>query len=452
MMKEVTSKSTIALLSMVFLLLIVCCDDNTPEGGDIESVEIPSSDASSPIISGQMIVVRGIGFNENSKIWLQGSIATKTSGVQADIISYSNESISFIAPKISGNCNVVLEQNGKTQELGQVYLEERNIENLPEYVYAIGYAKNPDSVDELPSEGNSSYTTKSDNINLPILYLYDSQNGVFENKNELPHGEIIKFALPENDGNGNTYYFKYLPETKQVGLYGYNIKEQIENMVCMDWLNKFTNTAPGMAIGIIENTLCGVEASINKGFEIVSFGKGGKTTLLKKAFPYDKIDGKYVTQFYCEDDNLIFTYDKESRCVLLPGNIGFKDDDESYSCVLSLNMRTGDVKVLRDEQDAYFYEVLATKQGIILVMADKSNEKTILKLINPETLETISVLDEVNEYIVFSIYNEKNNSIYWPSSNGMSEDYVFGYNFDSKQINVSSNSLPYIETLFSIKY
>lgn len=117
MMKEVTSKSTIALLSMVFLLLIVCCDDNAPEGGDIESVEIPSSDASSPIISGQMIVVRGIGFNENSKIWLQGSIATKTSGVQADIISYSNESISFIAPKISGNCNVVLEQNGKTQEL-----------------------------------------------------------------------------------------------------------------------------------------------------------------------------------------------------------------------------------------------------------------------------------------------------------------------------------------------
>lgn len=91
--------------------------------------------------------------------------------------------------------------------------------------------------------------------------------------------------------------------------------------------------------------------------------------------------------------------------MLLPGNIGFKDDDESYSCVLSLNMRTGDVKVLRDEQDAYFYEVLATKQGIILVMADKSNEKTILKLINPETLETISVLDEVNEYIVFSIYN-----------------------------------------------
>lgn len=103
--------------------------------------------------------------------------------------------------------------------------------------------------------------------------------------------------MPENDGNGNTYYFKYLPETKQVGLYGYNIKEQIENMVCMDWLNKFTNTAPGMAIGIIENTLCGVEASINKGFEIVSFGKGGKTTLLKKHFLMTRLTENMLPNF-----------------------------------------------------------------------------------------------------------------------------------------------------------
>lgn len=65
--------------------------------------------------------------------------------------------------------------------------------------------------------------------------------------------------------------------------------------------------------------------------------------------------------------------------MLLPGNIGFKDDDESYSCVLSLNMRTGDVKVLRDEQDAYFYEVLATKQGIIwlwLIKVTKNHTET----------------------------------------------------------------------------
>ena len=505
MMKTSIFGNTIALWGMVFLLLASCSDDNAPDtkpGGNIENVEMPSSDASAPIISGQMVVIRGTGFNENSKIWLQGPAKTKASGVQADIISYSDESISFIAPQMSGNCSVILEQDGQTQELGQIYLEERDLTNLSEYIYAVGYAKDPDSEDAV-SPGESSSTTRSGETNSPILYLYDTQNGTFEKTCELPQGEIIKFALPENNGNGNTYYFKYLPETEQVGLYGYDIKEQTEKLVCMDWLYEYNGmgdddsempssstdmgssnvgsttqtrsggTSPGMAIGIIENTLCGVEASIDRGFEIVSFGDDGKTTLLKKAFPYDKIDGRYVTQFYCEDDNLIFTYDKESRCVLLPGNIRFEGDDDSYSCVLSLNMRTGDVRVLRDEQDTYFFEVLATKQGVVLVATDKESDsgsvvvggsdsenmpktrsagKTILKLINPETLETVSVLDEVNQYIVYSIYNEKNNSIYWSSSNGTSEDYVFEYNLDSKQVNISDNSLPYIETLFSIKY
>lgn len=445
MMRTSIFRNTIALWGMVFLLLVSCSDDNTPDTnhrGTIDNVEMPLSDASAPIISGQMVVIRGVGFNENSKIWLQGPGKSIASGVQADIISFSEESISFIAPQMSGNCNVVLTQDGKTQELGQVYLEERDLANLSEYVYAIGYAKDPYFEDANP----------------PVLYIYDSRNGMFKKANELPQGEIIKFALPENNGNGNIYYFKFLPGRKQVGLYCYNIKEQTENLIRKNWLNKFYNAASGMSIGIIENTLCGVEASIDKGFEIVSFGKDGKTTLLKKAFPYDRIDGKYVTQFYCDDDNLIFTYDKKSKCVLLPGNIRFEGDKNTYSCVLSLNIHTGDVRVIRDEQNAYFYEILATKQGVVLVATDKEggsngrDGRTILKLINPETFETISVLDEVNGYIVYSIYNDKDNSIYWTDNNGTSEDYVFEYNFDSNRVCVSDHSLPYIETLFSIKY
>ena len=215
-----------------------------------------------------MVVIRGAGFNENSKIWLQGSAKTKASGVQADIISYSDESISFIAPQMSGNCSVVLEQDGKTQELGQVYLEERDLTNLPEYIYAVSY----------DSEENS----------VPVLYLYNNQNGIFEKADKLPQGEIIKFTLPENNGNGNVYYFK---KTLNTNLYGYNLGTQQKNMICSNWLYKFNNTSSGMAIGFIENTLCGFEASIDKGFEIVSFGEDGKTTLLKKAFPYEAING-----------------------------------------------------------------------------------------------------------------------------------------------------------------
>ena len=427
------------LLGMVFLFMAACSDDadNSDPNNDIQHLEMPSSGAESPIVSGKLVVIRGNGFSENSEIWFQTS--SRSGEKKADVISYSDESISFIAPNMTGNCDVILRQEGKEKTLGQMFLEEKDVDNMNDYTYAAGY-----NVVDFEDNENT----------FPILYVFDRQSGDFEKKNELPNGEIIKFILAENNGNQNIYYFKRcLPISKEVSLYKYNLAKQEEKKVCANWLNKFYNASPGMAIGMIENTLCGLEASVDKGFEIVSFDDNGKTTLLKKAFPYDRINGKYVTQFYCEDDNLLFNYDSKSRCVLVTGSIRFEDDRESFDCLLSLNMKTGDIKLLRDEQnDAYYYEVLNTKQGFVLLEIGKDIDKTIVKTINPETLETTSILAEIDEYITSAIYNEKTNSIYWESSNGTSEDYVMEYNFDSKEVSVSNSSLPYIEALFSIKY
>lgn len=427
------------LLGMVFLFMAACSDDadNSDPNNDMQNIEMPSSGAESPIVSGKLVVIRGNGFSENSEIWFQTS--SRSGEKKADVISYSDESISFIAPNMTGNCDVILRQEGKEKTLGQMFLEEREVDNMNDYTYAAGY-----NVVDFEDNENA----------FPILYVYDRQSGDFEKKDELPNGEIIKFILAENNGNQNIYYFKRcLPISKEVSLYKYNLAKQEEKKVCANWLNKFYNASPGMAIGMIENTLCGLEASVDKGFEIVSFDDNGKTTLLKKAFPYDRINGKYVTQFYCEDDNLLFNYDSKSRCVLVTGSIRFEDDRESFDCLLSLNMKTGDIKLLRDEQnDAYYYEVLNTKQGFVLLEIGKDIDKTIVKTINPETLETTSILAEIDEYITSAIYNEKTNSIYWESSNGTSEDYVMEYNFDSKEVSVSNSSLPYIEALFSIKY
>lgn len=439
MMNKLFNVSTMPLLGMVFLFMAACSDDadNSDPNNDIQNIEMPSSGAESPIVSGKLVVVRGNGFSENSEIWFQTS--SRSDEKKADVISYSDESISFIAPNMTGNCDVILRQEGKEKTLGQMFLEEKDVDNMNDYTYAAGY-----NVVDFEDNENA----------FPILYVFDRQSGDFEKKNELPNGEIIKFILAENNGNQNIYYFKRcLPISKEVSLYKYNLAKQEEKKVCANWLNKFYNASPGMAIGMIENTLCGLEASVDKGFEIVSFDDNGKTTLLKKAFPYDRINGKYVTQFYCEDDNLLFNYDSKSRCVLVTGSIRFEDDRESFDCLLSLNMKTGDIKLLRDEQnDAYYYEVLNTKQGFVLLEIGKDIDKTIVKTINPETLETTSILAEIDEYITSAIYNEKTNSIYWESSNGTSEDYVMEYNFDSKEVSVSNSSLPYIEALFSIKY
>ena len=439
MMNKLFNVSTMPLLGMVFLFMAACSDDadNSDPNNDIQNIEMPSSGAESPIVRGKLVLIRGNCFSETSEIWFQTS--SRSGEKKADVISYSDESISFIAPNMTGNCDVILRQEGKEKTLGQMFLEEKDVDNMNDYTYAAGY-----NVVDFEDNENT----------FPILYVFDRQSGDFEKKNELPNGEIIKFILAENNGNQNIYYFKRcLPISKEVSLYKYNLAKQEEKKVCANWLNKFYNASPGMAIGMIENTLCGLEASVDKGFEIVSFDDNGKTTLLKKAFPYDRINGKYVTQFYCEDDNLLFNYDSKSRCVLVTGSIRFEDDRESFDCLLSLNMKTGDIKLLRDEQnDAYYYEVLNTKQGFVLLEIGKDIDKTIVKTINPETLETTSILAEIDEYITSAIYNEKTNSIYWESSNGTSEDYVMEYNFDSKEVSVSNSSLPYIEALFSIKY
>ncbi len=438
-MNKLFNVSTMPLLGMVFLFMVACSDDadNSAPNNDIQNIEMPSSGAESPIVSGKLVVIRGNGFSENSEIWFQTS--SRSGEKKADVISYSDESISFIAPNMTGNCDVILRQEGKEKTLGQMFLEEKDVDNMNDYTYAAGY-----NVVDFEDNENA----------FPILYVFDRQSGDFEKKNELPNGEIIKFILAENNGNQNIYYFKRcLPISKEVSLYKYNLAKQEEKKVCANWLNKFYNASPGMAIGMIENTLCGLEASVDKGFEIVSFDDNGKTTLLKKAFPYDRINGKYVTQFYCEDDNLLFNYDSKSRCILVTGSIRFENDRESFDCLLSLNMKTGDIKLLHDKQnDAYYYEVLNTKQGFVLLEIGKDIDKTIVKTINPETLETTSILAEIDEYITSAIYNEKTNSIYWESSNGTSEDYVMEYNFDSKEVSVSNSSLPYIEALFSIKY
>ena len=255
MMNRFAPMNTIAFLGMVFFLMVACSDDNSEPNDfpndDVQNIELPPSDVETPIISGNMIVVRGHGFTESSEIWFQIS-SIRSSGVKADIISYSDESISFIAPQMSGDCDVILKQDDKIQSLCTVYLENRDLENLGEHIYVIGYSNTSSE------EGNLT----------PSLYSYANQSGIFQLKNELPQGEIVKFALPENHGSGNVYYFNIQRQSK-VNLCGYNILTQQEAIICTDWLNKFSGASNGMAIGMIENTLCGLEAFIDKGFEIL---------------------------------------------------------------------------------------------------------------------------------------------------------------------------------------
>lgn len=424
----------IAGLAMILIFMVSCGTDkdDVPEKGDeIQKVEVPSSDATNPIIAGQMVVIHGEGFTANSEIWIQSSTATKAEGkeVKAEIISVSENGISFITPKISGQCDVLLRQDGKSQKLGSVYMKEKDLENLSEYIYIIG-----------GSDENS-----------PSLHKYDLSNGSFQKVSDLQNGDVIKFALSGTNGSGIAYYFQDIYALDKVSLCSYDLKTNKEQVICTDWLTKFNNAATGQAIGMIEGSLCGVECSLDKGFEVIQFGNNGMKTLIK-TFPASQlVAGKEVIKFYCEDDNVLFNYDSATRSVLITGSIQFKGENDTSECLISLNIKTGQIKMIRDEQSKIWFQTLNTGKQILLLETNTEKDETVIKTINPETLESGTTLDVVQQYISYPIYNKQSNSIYWDKRNEPGYG-IMKYSLENKTVSKSTASLPYIETLFSIRY
>lgn len=426
--------SIIAGLAMILLSVTACStsEEDVPAAGDeIQELEVPSSDAMNPIVAGQMIVVHGVGFVANSEIWIQPAVVTKveSKGVKAEIISVSENGISFITPKLLGKCDILLKREGKSQLLGSVYMEERKIDSLSEYIYVIG-GSDEDS---------------------PSLHKYILSDGSYQKTGDLQKGDVIKFALPSTNGSGIVYYFQDISASGKVSLCSYDLKSNKAQVICSDWLTKFNNAATGQAIGMIEGSLCGVEYSWEKGFEIIQFGNNGTKTSLK-TFPNDElIAGKEVIKFYCEDDNLLFNYDSSSRSVLVTGSIQLKGEEHSSECLLSLNIKTGEVQMIRDKQSDIWFQTLNTGKQMLLLETNTEIDETTIKVINPETLETGGTLDVVKQYMLHPVYNEESRSICWEKRNESGYG-VMKYSLDNLVVSTTNSSLPYIEALFSIKY
>jgi len=433
-MNNKSKLNIIAGLAMIFLLVTSCDtekDDVPAKGDEIQKVEIPFSDATNPITAGQMVVIHGEGFTANSEIWVQLSTMTKAKGkeVKAEIISVSENGISFLTPKISGQCDILLKQEGKSQRLGSVYMEEKDLDSLPEDMYVIGGSEE----------------------NLPSLHKYDQLNNSFLKVSELQKGDVIKFVLSGTNGNGVAYYFQDISASDKVSLCGYDLKTNKEQVISTDWLTKFNNAANGQAIGMIEGSLCGVECSWEKGFEIIQFGDNGTRTLIK-TFPTSQlVAGKEVIKFYCEDDNLLFNYDSATKSVLVTGSIQFKGEDDTSECLISLNIKTGEIKMIRDEQSIIWFQTLNTGKQILLLETNTEKDETTIKTINPATLESGITLDVVQQYILHPVYNKQSNSICWTDHNESGYG-IMKYGLEDKSVSKSTASLPYIETLFSIRY
>lgn len=89
----------------------------------VTEVELPASSEENPMSPGSSVTIQGRGFTANSEIWMRA--ITRAADVQAEITDVTATTVTFTAPEVSGEQNIVLKQDGGEWILGKMYFAEK---------------------------------------------------------------------------------------------------------------------------------------------------------------------------------------------------------------------------------------------------------------------------------------------------------------------------------------
>ena len=123
------------LFLFTMLAFFIACSDDDDKDNElpIKGLEIPTFE--NPVKPGESITIKGAGFTDASEIWFR-QIISKTAGngdVKAVVTDVNSTGITFTAPEVYGNQSVLLKDNSKEYELGEMTFEEKSsdVEILP---------------------------------------------------------------------------------------------------------------------------------------------------------------------------------------------------------------------------------------------------------------------------------------------------------------------------------
>lgn len=415
----------VACIVMLTATFFVSCsdDDKTPQNSPIVGLELPKSDAETPIQSGQTVEIKGTGFSSSCELWLQ-PVATRADAEAVKVdVTLTATGISFVVPALSGKYDVVLKQDGQSYTLGNLILAKSQKEHL----FAV-------SVDK-----DAEPTTIT-------FHEYDSAKDEFAVFDTF-EGYFWKMVLPGE--NGVIYYFK------DGGLFSYDLNNKTEKRLLDEhWLAKMDEyvTGTGQAIGMIGGKLHGVKYSQKEGFTVVSIGDDGKETVVKTFPAFAAANGSGNADFFCEDDNLLFRYDEVTQTIVLSGWQESGDPErETYATIISLNMKDATVHPLWDKE-VEWYSCLKVDGKFWLASLDSENISTIEQVELPtwKRGQKISGLEEQDFYN--PVYSKSSNAIYWGSFGVASEgDNLMEYNVATGKVTTKAG-LPYIDCVFVAEY
>ena len=118
---------------MFFVMAAVLfCGCDKEEGGDnlpcpVTEVSVPASSEENPVSPGSSVTIQGQGFTANSEIWLRA--ITRAADVQAEVTDVTATTVTFTAPDVSGEQNILLKQDGGEWILGVLHFPE--VPNTP---------------------------------------------------------------------------------------------------------------------------------------------------------------------------------------------------------------------------------------------------------------------------------------------------------------------------------
>lgn len=300
-----------------------CKEDNTqPESLiETESLVVPESSSIEPTFVGNSVTLKGQGFTSESQIWLRKSIAKSGDDVQATVTGTTDESITFVAPPVVGEQDVVLKQDGSEQVLGQLFFAKEEV-----YGIAVNY--------------------EEENV---YLVKYDAKTGTI-NK----HSDINAVLVPTLSCNvialNNAIYYSGVyatsPEDQQFGIFKYDLKTNTTSTILVSTLDTYEDyilyLIDGLPHAIVHKPDLIDTYSSRCTFDLINLSNGTKE--LVKTFGPIEIDGLHPRL----SSNI--SYDEKTNRILVNGSLLNRLKSKSYHVFVSFPVKNGELKTLLIEK------------------------------------------------------------------------------------------------------
>lgn len=157
---------------MFFVMAAVLfCGCDKEEGGDnlpcpVTEVSVPASSEENPVSPGSSVTIQGQGFTANSEIWLRA--ITRAADVQAEVTDVTATTVTFTAPDVSGEQNILLKQDGGEWILGVLHFPE--VPNTP------GGDEEEPAI--LPTRISHVRVTWEEDMTFVLRYTYDAEGRI----------------------------------------------------------------------------------------------------------------------------------------------------------------------------------------------------------------------------------------------------------------------------------